>query len=359
MTKKIEFANSLRGIAALLVVIAHLFILFWYQQDIAINFTGVPPYQGAVPIASEILEPFKMLYGFTGVGIFFLISGFVIPFALDKKSIFEFLIGRIFRIWPTYIVTTLFSLLCLYISKQYFHNDFFPLIKNIISSLLLTTDLSRLQPVDGVIWTLEIEIKFYLLMALIYKLVNKNPLLLITCAAIFTILVVRKNIRLNDDFAYFTYMFIGVAFNFLHKNKLSNKKFIGMLFTLFVCFIMQLRFEKQALMCYGLALIIFTTLYYARDKIKYPKILSYLADISYPLYVSHAIFSYVFLRIFLTIFDSPNIALMICIICVLINAYLLHVIIEVPANKLGKSFISYKLRSPKAIDKHFAGSNIS
>jgi peptidoglycan/LPS O-acetylase OafA/YrhL len=352
MMKKIEFANSLRGIAALLVVISHAVIVFWLQQDVAINFTGIPYYQGTAPIVSQILEPFKALYGFTGVGIFFLISGFVIPFALDTKSIPEFLTGRIFRIWPTYIVATAFSLLCLYISKLYFQNDFFPPVKNIISSLLLSTDLSRLQPVDGVIWTLEIEIKFYLLMAFIYKLVNKNPLLLITCAAIFTILVVRKNIRLNDDFAYFTYMFIGVAFNFLYKNKLSHKRFIGMLFTLFICFIIQMNFEKQTFMCYGLALIIFTTLYYARDKIKYPKFLGLLADISYPLYVSHAIFSYVFLRIFLTMFRYPDVALTICFILVLINARLLHVFIEIPANKLGK-----KLTSSRSQWSHLQASN--
>ena len=85
---------------------------------------------------------------------------------------------------------------------------------------------------------------------------------------------------------------------------------------------------------YSLALGVFCFFYMAKN-LKFPKLLDMLADISYPFYVVHAMYSYVFMRISLN-YVNPYIAILIGLGGSIILAVLLHVLIETPSNNLGK-----------------------
>ena len=77
--------DSLRGIAALLVMLSH----YTWAYDYHFGTLGD--------------HFFQFPYGDFGVQVFFIISGFVIFMSLEKaKSIKEFIIGRFTRLYPTY-----------------------------------------------------------------------------------------------------------------------------------------------------------------------------------------------------------------------------------------------------------------
>eukprot|EP01012_Entosiphon_sulcatum_P024439 TRINITY_DN29606_c0_g2_i1.p1 TRINITY_DN29606_c0_g2~~TRINITY_DN29606_c0_g2_i1.p1 ORF type:complete len:112 (-),score=0.57 TRINITY_DN29606_c0_g2_i1:25-360(-) len=103
--EKIEFANSLRGIAALMVLIAHLYGVFWLNRDVVATLTYAPLLPGSQMTPWYIsllwLVP-EFSWGLAGVAIFFLVSGFVIPFSLATLSARQFPVNRVFRILPTY-----------------------------------------------------------------------------------------------------------------------------------------------------------------------------------------------------------------------------------------------------------------
>lgn len=86
---KVEFANTLRGIAALLVMFGKYYLIFWRHRDIATNLPN------AMLLSPEIVAPsyiytlnfFKSFsFGIFGRAIFFLIGRFVNPLAFVKTN---------------------------------------------------------------------------------------------------------------------------------------------------------------------------------------------------------------------------------------------------------------------------------
>ncbi|HEN3634123.1 TPA: acyltransferase family protein, partial [Yersinia enterocolitica] len=82
---KIIFANQLRGIAAIMVVMSHYLGSFFYRQDLVSARIG----SDSIPINKPWYADFilniplnSFNFGPLGVSIFFLISGFVILFSL-------------------------------------------------------------------------------------------------------------------------------------------------------------------------------------------------------------------------------------------------------------------------------------
>ena len=59
-------------------------------------------------------------WGAFGVALFFLISGFVIPFSLSRQRAGAFLVGRFFRIVPLYVVGFTISLAAIGATTLYF-----------------------------------------------------------------------------------------------------------------------------------------------------------------------------------------------------------------------------------------------
>lgn len=100
-------------------------------------------------------------WGWVGVYVFFVISGFVILMSAQGKTLFEFAVGRFVRIYPALIVFTTLSLLVLiYFSEVYWVD----LVMRWGRALVL---YPRGPWIDGAIWTLTIEAIFYCLIGLL------------------------------------------------------------------------------------------------------------------------------------------------------------------------------------------------
>jgi peptidoglycan/LPS O-acetylase OafA/YrhL len=127
---------------------------------------------------SEIAE-----YGNYGVDIFFVISGYVIPFALLKRNfqlsqIGIFLKARFWRLYPAYSLAGILTLGLWYASTWMpgFRGVGPPEISvaEILANATLTCDFFQQEWFGIVFWTLAIEAQYYLFIALSFPLLFHN-----------------------------------------------------------------------------------------------------------------------------------------------------------------------------------------
>jgi peptidoglycan/LPS O-acetylase OafA/YrhL len=160
-SQKIEFADSLRGIAALSVIAGHYFGTFWKLTAAAEGLTGIIRSPVVPPGLTVLVTASPVNLGAFGVALFFLISGFVIPLSFQSYSRLEFLVARSFRIYPTYWIGLSASLVVLVIGGRLLGMPFpHSSVEVLFGYLIGTRDIVFVKSVDGVVWTIEIELKF-------------------------------------------------------------------------------------------------------------------------------------------------------------------------------------------------------
>ncbi|WP_171172409.1 acyltransferase [Streptomyces sp. I05A-00742] len=150
-TSRLYALDGLRLIAALMVAAFHL---------MAYNGPGwTERVQTLFPVAHSFAY-----YGWTGVQLFFLISGFVICMSCWGKSAGEFAVSRVTRLYPAYWFGVLAAACALWL---------FPGVRDIPTLSGLAVNLTMFQDplgvprVDSVYWSLWVEMRFYLLFALV------------------------------------------------------------------------------------------------------------------------------------------------------------------------------------------------
>lgn len=149
--------DALRGIAAAAVVVYH-YTLFAYEN---IKLPASPLMQSP---ALSWLYPFYT--GEYGVSLFFVISGFVISMTLERiKRPMDFLVSRFSRLYPAFwcgvVVTTIFRLA---VWREDFDLEFF------VTNLTMFPTWFGQTYTDGVYWTLNVEMQFYAIMLLLWRL---------------------------------------------------------------------------------------------------------------------------------------------------------------------------------------------
>lgn len=148
--RRLAYIDGLRLVGAGAVVIQHLFERF------------------PTPWAKLLVAPAP---GVFGVVLFFMISGFVIPFSvragLDVRA---FAIRRITRIYPVYLVVLALALLAGIMDvAPYFRRITDAGIADWIANLLLVQDFTHAPAFYSVSWTLAIEFIWYALFVCLMK----------------------------------------------------------------------------------------------------------------------------------------------------------------------------------------------
>lgn len=122
-------------------------------------------------------------YGNYGVDIFFVISGYVIPFALLRRNfqlsqIGIFLKGRFLRLYPAYALAAILTVGLWYASTWMpgFRGEGPPEISvtQILANATLTCDFFQQERFGIVFWTLAIEAQYYVFIALSFPLLFQN-----------------------------------------------------------------------------------------------------------------------------------------------------------------------------------------
>ncbi|MGI5529708.1 acyltransferase family protein [Streptomyces syringium] len=206
-TPRLYVLDGLRLIAALMVVLFHLVSLRggWDRPAAEI-------FPAAEPLAR---------YGWLGVEVFFLISGFVICMSTWGRSLGDFVVSRASRIYPAYWVAIFLTAGVV---------TMWPQVRDVKNWDVVLTNLTMLQQglgvwdVDGVYWTLFIELKFYVLFAIVVATGVTYRKCVLFCG-IWTVLSITAptvDNKLLDMWAmpiYSPYFIAGIAFYLMHRFK--------------------------------------------------------------------------------------------------------------------------------------------
>lgn len=163
--KNIESVEMMRGIAAMMVAYFHI-----------------------ARGNRDFLDPSSVFFragawGWAGVEIFFVISGFIIMYAMfyggyTLSRVHKFLAKRLIRLEPPYIVSIAVVLVLMYVSTlmpTYRGKPFNPDWWNVLGHLGYVNAFTGEKWLQDVYWSLAIEFEFYLGLALLFPLLmNKN-----------------------------------------------------------------------------------------------------------------------------------------------------------------------------------------
>ena len=163
-TGRIAFIDAIRGFAALLVVLQH-----------ALNRSHLLV-TGPNSIATSVLD-----LGEAGVLAFFLVSGFIIPFSLERYGhLGKFWINRAFRIYPLYLLA--YAVMAYLNGSTWLHTPG-AFAVNFLAHLLLVQDYVGQKNLVGVSWTLSLEAVWYAGFSLLFALgLHRRNRLAVACA---------------------------------------------------------------------------------------------------------------------------------------------------------------------------------
>ncbi|MGJ4892955.1 acyltransferase family protein [Bradyrhizobium sp. HKCCYLRH3099] len=150
-SQRIAFIDTLRGTAAMCVLLQHV-----VDRLIVANVSGHEAWQ------SVFVSLFDA--GRLGVGAFFIVSGYVVPFSIRPPMALQtFAVGRFFRLYPAYWVSVLFAYAVL---TWYKHLNVPP--SHLIANATMLEMAMGVPVLLGPYWTLIIELAFYGLCMALY-----------------------------------------------------------------------------------------------------------------------------------------------------------------------------------------------
>ncbi|BAU65643.1 putative acyltransferase [Stanieria sp. NIES-3757] len=158
INKRLIWLDQIKGLAILGIVFFHFF------QN----------YPKSIPLVN-ILYFYGTKIGFAGVDIFFLLSGFHIGYKLIKSntsSWWTWLNQRVIRIYPTYWLAIVFSILVYLISNYSFKSINFSDWILIFSGF---PSYERFKLINPGFWFVSVIIQAYLVMPLLLFSTNKKP----------------------------------------------------------------------------------------------------------------------------------------------------------------------------------------
>lgn len=235
-------------------------------------------------------------FGFLGVQLFFMISGFVILWTAMNKSSLEFVVSRVSRLYPTFWVCVLLT------AATRFALDYSVTISQLLANLTMLPGALRQMPLDDVYWTLVIEIKFYAII-LCLLLARQLPSIrrwLAFWLAISVLAAIYPRWLHMAAFDQFSAYFIGGCYLYLLRTQFST----GLLIPFAICaalgvhnaIAIQSQFthddSPQADLWAGIFMIAEYTVFLGISlrRIRLPAIplWGWLGAMTYPLYLSHA-----------------------------------------------------------------------
>ena len=355
---RLVFANQLRGLASLSVACSHLLGVFWVMRPFVSLATASPPQPGGLPGVFVLVSNPWFNYGPFGVGLFFLISGLVIPISLGVHSRTSFMLARLLRVYPTYVLALLLELCVLQAASSYWGLPFPHDRWTILGNLLLLHNALGVPSVDLVNWTLCIELKFYLLLALIAPAIRDGRVgvlfgvagailgadLLLNCNFVdpaWRALPLIETYRTESHFVVF--MLIGVLFQFRLRGQLGGAGFVASAAVMSALFVACWKSGAIAgqvpvvTVNYFYALALFGLQYFLRRWIRPVRIIDLVATVSYPFYLIHSLIGFSLLKLLMLRGGVGYLpALTITVAVLFAVAALLHVVVERPTITLGR-----------------------
>ncbi len=279
--ERYEGLDVLRGLAAVYVMLSH-------YTSYCLDKFGSTPFH----VVRETGE--------YAVWLFFMISGFVIFFTLERsRTVADFAVSRVSRLYPAYWFTLTFGVV---MEIFWFQKDVFWLTGYLVNMTMFQEFLGFPHH-DGVYWTLTVELSFYLLMALLLRV---GRLALIEILGTVWIAVALAIVALDHGvglalpkwlvrsliFSHFPLFFVGILI-YLNRVHGYSVRRVGLMI-LSVSAVGVTLGPVHALVAAPLA-VLATFAVSKRGHLLVNRPLLFLGAISYSLYLSHRVLGYALL----------------------------------------------------------------
>lgn len=313
--------DFLRGFAALSVCLLHFTF-------------GVLPNLRDTP-----LTPF-FSWGYIGVHVFFIISGFVIPFALDRSNyrlaeLLPFIGKRIVRICPpSYIVMFITIAQRLTIDLLINHNRVYTAdltLYQVVTNVLYIVPYTSSTWLNGVFWTLAVEFQYYIIIGLCFLLLKRNWVNLILFAIICNLVDVSGVLKSVQFFEYNLLFVIGILVWLKYSNRVTGK-----IFSIFlICLLGIVFFRMNYMISIFSAFTVFCILYFNIKNYLF----SFFGKISYSLYLLHTVVGTTIEAFWVRFFPVNTLPekvalLLVCLSGTILSSYLFYRLIELQFMKI-------------------------
>jgi peptidoglycan/LPS O-acetylase OafA/YrhL len=308
--KRIKLLDGFRAIAIIAVMLFHFFSRYISTSD----FASLYPYNDKYNFFG---------HGFMGVQFFFLISGFVIFFTLEKTELFyTFWMKRIIRLLPSMAVASILTFIIfrifddqLIFPESHKIANFLPGLTFINPALInyILHSKQSFQYLSGSYWSLWPEIQFYLFASILFYINKRRFIRNFSLISIFLICVnhLIQNALKNNIFnihlpqsllSYYSIYFqvfnliyflpffsAGVLFYLLYKNTNENTYRVKICLTFFILYIIYIGFGIQERLFYITMLALFFCFIYYPKKLSFlnHSLISRIGISSYFLYLIH------------------------------------------------------------------------
>lgn len=353
-TNSIQFITYLRGMACFIIVLHHLFTSFYsggtdlssiwsFFPELAIDDSHL-----IQPYVSYFLSTFNFSGAAFGVALFFLITGFTTMMSLDSDNSPLFLLKRTLRIYPTYVFGFSFTVSSIWLFCYIRGVDFPYSAKDYFCNLSLFRNWLWTPYIDNGVWTLEMNIDFYIFIFLVFFVIRrKNYKIIKNSATILSILQIvlyfvaqnylevgtvwwcKINI-ITSICPYLIFQLLGSTVYIHYKGEITAPvlcKSIGLLIIEFLT-VSYFSFLSINTPSYIYGLLVFLLFYVSKDNVKPNKLISFISSISYPLYIIHAMFGYILLTILYQHNINVYVSITLVIAIVITLAYLIHITVE-------------------------------
>lgn len=322
----ISILDSLRAFAALSVCLFHFVCTTtgYISDEFVISFFSVGKY---------------------GVQLFFVISGFVIPWAMYHAKFkitdfFHFFMKRLIRLEPPYVVSLITVLVILY-----FRSILIPLSNEQIHPSLpqVLLHFGYMIPffdnytwLNNVYWTLAVEFQYYILIALIFIPITQSKLVV---RILFYISLIVASYLTKSAFLPHWMPFFGLGIIlFLFFSNLISKKEYYVVTSVLVVFCIY----KYPIAMVLFALIPVMMLIFCKDL----KVigLDFIGKFSYSIYLFHPLLGSTFINIMSHHYTSPTAKCLVIFtgfIITILGSWLTYILIEKPSKRLSAN-IKYK-----------------
>jgi peptidoglycan/LPS O-acetylase OafA/YrhL len=280
------FVDALRGVAALAVAFFHV------QLEFVVGY----PVQAVVPGTFTDCFVFgQMDLGKYAVGVFFIISGFLIPTALAKSGVKRFVFHRFFRLYPAYWL----AIALLLVFERH-------ALVPVAANLTMLQGYLRQPDLVGAFWTLQIELTYYGLCALAFWrgwLGQRSLALAVSISAAIAGALFKDASGTPVPVAMliaFVLMVFGDSLRHADRGLCWRGGAVALALPI-ICHYAYAEAARRYTVSYELALFTFVAAYAFRARIKANPVFTFFGEISYSVYLLHGI---VGLRVAAVVFDA-------------------------------------------------------
>ena len=292
-------------------------------------------------------------YGYLGVELFFIISGFVILWSAQGKSPTAFAVSRVCRLYPTFWAAVLLTSACYLLlgpyAPQMSGQDLS--LHRLLANATMMPQLFDAERIDGVYWTLELEIRFYFLIfaLLLLRQIGNIERWLYLWLAVCTWITLQGAPRWIEFFAvapYGSFFIGGCLLYLLHSAGWTWPRAVALAIAVALSVADSLRIRSGfisadaesewivpvlVILLFGILLLLLVFLH-RPDKLSQSTFSYRLGALTYPLYLTHAAIGRMLMEILLPHVGAAM-AVALTTTCAIAIAQIMVVLVDEPTRK--------------------------